>query len=342
MFHVEHFIKMEKISQVQARLLEIIKDKNPELKLVEIISRDLEISSDSAYRRINKRISFSLDELLFLAKKYNVSIDNLSGIERSKDLVLFNFVFHDHDYDFKDYLKNILKNFDIILQTNSKIIYLAKDIPIFYNMGYPYLGKFKTLYYLKTMLNQNAYQETTFSNFDNYAEFESLANQINEKYFMIDSVEIWNLETTHSVISQLEYYCNLGYVTTHQALMILDDLTKLIKQVFSFAEQEQKFTNVEPPKKDFTNYKLFFNEVFAADNSIFVKGKILKAAFLPSINLKYMTTTDPHFCNYIEDVFDLVIKKSTLISGVNERDRKIFFNYTFDRIDKIRAKICAK
>lgn len=330
---------MEKISLVQERLLEIIKDKNPELKLVEIISRDLEISSDSAYRRINKRISFSLDELLFLAKKYNISVDNLSGIERPKDLVLFQFVFHDHDYDFKEYLKNILKNFEIISQTNSKLIYLAKDIPIFYNMGYPFLGKFKTLYYLKTMLNQIAYQDTTFSAFENYSEFESLAAQINEKYYKIDSVEIWNLETSHSVISQLEYYYNLGYVSAHEALMILEDLTKLIKQVLSFAELEQKFSKNEAPRKDFVNYKLFFNEVFAADNSIFAKGPALKAAFLPSINLKYMTTTDPHFCNYIEDVFDLVIKKSTLISGVNERDRKMFFNYTFDRIEKMKAKI---
>ena len=330
---------MEKIVHVQDKLLGIIKDKNPELKLVDIISRDLKISTDSAYRRINKKISFALDELLILAKKYNISIDALSGIEKPKELVMFQFVFHDHNYDFKEYLKNILKNFEIILQTKSKIIYLAKDIPIFYNMGYAYLSKFKTLYYLKTMLNQQEYQDTTFSSFDNYIEFESLVKQINEKYFKIDSVEIWNLETTHSVISQLEYYYNLGYLTTHESLMVLEDLTKLIKQVFSFAEVEQKFLDSEAPKRDYSNFKLFFNEVFAADNSIFVKGNNLKVAFLPSINLKYMTTMDPYFCNYIEDVFDLVIKKSTLISGVNERDRKIFFNYTFDRIQKLKQKI---
>jgi hypothetical protein len=330
---------MEKISQVQESLLDIIKQKNPELKLVEIISRDLKLSPDSAYRRINKKISFSLDELLFLAKKYNISIDNLSGIEKPKEMVLFQFMFHDHEYDFKEYLQNILKNFEIILQTNSKLIYLAKDIPIFYNMGYPYLGKFKTLYYLKTMLNQRAYQDTVFSEFDDYIEYEHLANQINKTYFKIESIEIWNLETTHSVISQVEYYFNLGFISTHEALLILEDLNKLIKQVLLFAEQEQKFSNDSAPKKDIVNYKLFYNEVFAADNSIFAKGPTLKAAYLPSINLKYMTTTDPHFCTYIEDVFNLVIKKSTLISGVNERDRKMFFNYTFDRIEKTKLKL---
>ena len=60
---------MEKISLVQERLLEIIKDKNPELKLVEIISRDLEISSDSAYRRIRGETLLSIDELITLSQK---------------------------------------------------------------------------------------------------------------------------------------------------------------------------------------------------------------------------------------------------------------------------------
>jgi len=52
-----------------------------------------------------------------------------------------------------------------------------------------------------------------------------------------------------------------------------------------------------------------------------------------------MTTNNSQYCDYIKSIFESVIKKSTLISGVNEKDRKIFFNYNYKRIEKAKEKL---
>jgi hypothetical protein len=50
--------------------------------------------------------------------------------------------------------------------------------------------------------------------------------------------------------------------------------------------------------------------------------------------INFITTQNPAFNEYMRKMFDNIAQKSTLISGVNEKDRVMFFN-------RLRAKIKA-
>lgn len=79
---------MEKPADLQKALFESIGSSlPPHLSLVDEIAELLNLSTDSAYRRIRGDKVLSLDEAEMLALHFNISLDNLMGI--TPDAVTF-------------------------------------------------------------------------------------------------------------------------------------------------------------------------------------------------------------------------------------------------------------
>jgi hypothetical protein len=80
---------MKLFDQAQKRFLDEVKRKIPgNVSLAEVIADDLNISNDSAYRRIRGDTHLTLAECVVLCSKYNVSLDSL--FENSASHIMFN------------------------------------------------------------------------------------------------------------------------------------------------------------------------------------------------------------------------------------------------------------
>lgn len=320
--------------EVQKELFVQIKART-KTKLVDTISEVLHLSQDAAYRRIRNEKLLNLDEIIILSQAFNLSIDNHISVASKTKVVPFHFPFVGLDFDFTAYLQSILQNLQMIKEAGGTIYYSAKDIPMFHCFQIPELTKFKLFYWLKTMLSRRDYVGVKYANYEPDAEQLNICKEIQEVYSQVTSIEIWNYETIHSLISQISYYKTVGFMTTEEANSTLKSVTVLLEHLFVEAEMEHKSTIGKRSIQDSQNFKLFYNEVLAADNSIYAEVGDMKVAFMPHIILNYITTFDEDYCCYIKDVFESVMKKSTLISGVNEKDRSLFFNYIFDRINNV-------
>lgn len=65
---------------IQGSFFQVIKDHLPgHISLVDELADTLEVSNDSAYRRIRGETSLTFDEIAILSIKYGVSIDNLTA-----------------------------------------------------------------------------------------------------------------------------------------------------------------------------------------------------------------------------------------------------------------------
>ena len=324
--------------EVQAKLLQKVEDKT-EGKLVDILSELLNISDDSSYRRIRKEKILTLDEILLICTKFNISFDETIG-ESKNNIVAFSFNFKDSNYDFKEYLSTVINQLKAIKNNDGTMYYSAKDIPIFHFFQSKELTAFKIFYWLKTMSNTKTEFATNEFNFDIIpAEIQSITKQIYTSYSQVKSHEIWNYETIHSTINQITYYKDLGYISTKQAIILFDKLKELLNHLQEEIECEFKFHIGNKYIGDDKNFKFYYNEIITADNSIYAEYGKIKESFKPHIILNYMTTNNSQYCDYIKSIFESVIKKSTLISGVNEKDRKIFFNYNIKRIANAKERL---
>lgn len=123
--------------QPQQAFFNHIKSKLPtHLSMVDEIAELLNISNDSAYRRIRGEKPIGLDEIQKLCKHYKVSLDQLMQIDT--DTVIFSANLADNiANNLKNYLEVLLVNLTMIKSLPGCQFYcFNKDIPMFYFMQF--------------------------------------------------------------------------------------------------------------------------------------------------------------------------------------------------------------
>src|SRR3569832_935842 len=96
--------------QIQEQLFKSIKEKVGENQsAVEEIAKLLEISTDSAYRRIRGEKSVTLDELQVLCSHYQVSLDRLMNVQ-PKGIVFQGQYLDRKTFRFEEYVTSMMHN----------------------------------------------------------------------------------------------------------------------------------------------------------------------------------------------------------------------------------------
>ncbi len=98
------------------------------------------------------------------------------------------------------------------------------------------------------------------------------------------------------------------------------------------AELGLKFNVGEKPLPNAATYKLYNNELVLGDNTVLAELDDLKITFLNHSVINYVATRDVHFNAHMQDAIQNLIKKSTLLSRVGEKERSRFFNRIRDKV----------
>lgn len=327
--------------QTQKALFEKIREVLPKnMILVDVVAGILDISTDSAYRRIRTETALSIDEAKLLTQHFSLSLDNIAAIDT--DSLLFNHrPFIQTIEDVEQYLSTTLDQLMLIQsQNDSKIIYSAKDIPIFYFFRYPELGAFKMYVWLKSMFD---IKKIDGEHFDLNSIPQSLLDtgkKLSEYYIQTSAVELWTDGTINSILNQIEYYYYAGLLNNKKdTIEIIDQLQELVKLIY-----KQALTGYRTSLNDIdtsTNipFSMYYNEIVLMDNTVLASTPNMKMFFTPYAGLNFMNTQDEAFCNKMESWFENQAKKSSLISDVSEKDRNRFFLKMRQRINNLKDKI---
>lgn len=329
--------------ELQQLFFQQIKTKlPPAISLADEVSDMLDISTDSAYRRIRGDKPLTMGELQQLALRYRISVDTLFSV--NSETIVFNSYSHlinAENFDFQEYLNGILRDIKNISQyPEREIIYAAKDIPIFHHFNFPELSAFKVFVWMKTVLQSPALQNERFSLKMTDEKAVKTGKDILDVYVKIPTTEIWNGETINTTISQLEYYWESGLFKNKQdALLLTDQIEQLIAHIQKQAELGTKFIAGKKPEEGNENYQLYAMDIILADNTILVKTNDYSAVYLTHNVLNYLITHDDTFCEKSFSSIRNLIRKSTLISSISEKERYKFFMKMQDKITTIRQKI---
>ncbi len=325
----------KKIELLQNRFFDRIKDIiHPSVSLVNEIAEILELSSDSAYRRLRGETSLTIDEVSKLCNHFKVGFDIFSGQTGS---VSFNFD-QMHDIEgYRIYLNDILDTLiNLAKSDNSELYYAAIDIPIFHHFNYPELSAFKTFYWLHDILNEPTFENLKFNKSLIPADLIDIEKKIYKAYCQLPSIEIWTPATLNSSIAQIEFYHDSGLFENKEvALMLCNQLEEEIKTIQKQAELGAK--NIENPITD--NFKLYYCEIEIGNNCILTKKADNKTVYLSFHTFNKLATVHTKFCDDTFKWLNNIIKKSSLISGVSEKQRYMFFKKVFEKISKLKAKL---
>jgi hypothetical protein len=334
---------MNQQPNLQQLLFQQIKAKLPEnLSFVHEIAELLEISYDSAYRRIRGEKELSMEELYRLGQKFNISLDALLGI-RSENVVFRKHALAPGLFYIRDWLRAIEHDLRLIHGARDKeIIYAAKDPPLFHYFHFPEIAAFKFFFWEKTILDFPEYRDKTFRLEDVDPEIVETGNNIIRLAVKIPSIEIWNEDTFRIMMRQIEHYWISGYFEKRDDMLnLLDKMDKWIRHIRRQAELGFKFHHGQPEEGLERSYQMYENEVVLNDNTILVRIGENRVVYMTYNVINLLVTQDQEFCGSIENYMQSLIRKSNLISLSGEKKRNRFFNKMLDTIEKTKTMLGA-
>jgi hypothetical protein len=307
----------------------------PSIGIAEEIAELLGISIDSAYRRIRGETDLSINEIQIITKKYGISLDTIFSSQG--DTVTFTYTkLTDSDANFAKYLGRLYGHTKMLATfAEKKLFYVAEELPIFYSFFDPKLAEFKLFYWQRSVLNITQYQNEKFEFGMMNPALVEMAHNCYKEYKKVPSVEIWTEETILTITRQLEFYLESG-VFKHKkdALFLIDKVKELTEMVKDCAEDSRK------EKSDTgETYQLYSSEVVLGTNCIYIKSGDQNHAYISFNTLNSLHTTNTEFCEETEHWVKNIIKKSTLISGVAEKQRYQFFNKLNKHIENCQQRL---
>jgi hypothetical protein len=171
-------------------------------------------------------------------------------------------------------------------------------------------------------------------------ELEALGRKALMFYNQMDSTEIWNIESWNTTMHQVEYYLDSQmFQSDDDALRVYEATEKVLDHLEEQAQRGYKFDINDPGKKPMGRYSMYFNETVIQDNSMMAVLDRSRMAFVPHTAINYMMTRDINYCeNYYQYVQNL-IKRSTLISEVSEKERARYFRRMRERVERRKESL---
>jgi len=333
---------MEHINDIQQAVFQQIKDKLPSShSFVHEISETLDISYDSAYRRIRGEKALTFEELYKISTHFRISLDTLFNVET--DNVIFNCLPLTPDkFEVKDWLNFILQNLSLVVQAKEKeIIYSAADIPMFHYFQFPEIAAFKVFFWEKTLFQFPEYEGKLFRLDETDPNIPKIGNQILALANKIPTTEIWNEDTFNIMLRQVEFYWVSGFFEKKDDLINLcDKIEKWVHHIKKQAEYGFRFLYGQPAEGLENTFLFYDNEVVQNDNTIHVTADGQTMVYLTFNVLSILTTNNPFFCNLIKSYQKGLMTKSNLISRVGEKGRSRFFNKQIQAIEQFKSRVC--
>lgn len=311
----------------QEKLIQEIQRKiDPSKSLIEVIADALDISYDAAHRRISMKSKFSIGETVQLANRFSLSLDKLFQqsdhilVKKTAEIQSFN--------DLSNYLEHSFKSlteFDPNLQTY--LYYSAKDIPIFYTINTGLLSIFKKYVWLNLLSPDGL--EFSFESFLSKTPIDSRGQKLYDYYSSIRVKEIWNDTTINSTLQQIIYFSQAGLLTAENGKMLCEQLKELL-----FSLEKSCVPNND-------QYQLYYHELLILNNNVLVGNNDRKSLFVPHTMLGYFITNDKDSCRHAFNFYQHQLNNSRLLNTAGTRDKKMFFNKVYQKIDRYKAQVSA-
>jgi hypothetical protein len=331
------------VSKLQQELFQAIKASIPaNVSVTEEIAKVLDVSVDSVYRRMRGEKTISLDELHTLCAHYKISLDNALNIQTGA----FSFegkLIDKNKFSYYDWWAGVLK---MLIYFNSfkerRFFFMCKDIPPFHHFIFPEIAAFKYYFWMRTIFHFPEFVNKKVSLDTVPEEIFSIGKKTLDLYNQLSLVEFWNIESINSTLRQIDYYRDgQMFQSNEDIIRIYDAFLNLIEHLQTQAALGHTYNYGDPEKKPISDYQVYYNEVIIGDNHMLAVMDGMKISLISHTVINYMTTRDIVFNENMYEHVQNMMKKSTRISSVSEKERTRFYKILRERIAKRKESLKA-
>lgn len=307
------------------------------LSIVDEVASLLDISNDSAYRRMRGDKPLTFEEVQKLCVHFSISLDSIFHLNTDSYIFSGKLV-SASNFHFELYLKKMLADMEMVKSfENAEFYFLNKDVPLFHHFQIPELAAFKFFFFMKTILSYPDLAKEKFSVDKIPESLKTIGKKIADSYCQVSSTEIWNIEGIDTTLQQIDYYReSRGFERKEDLIRIYDCMTEIIIHIEKLAAAGKKYPLFLNENWGGARYTLYNNEVFLGDNTTLIDTGDFKIAYINHSVINYMTTRNIEFCDHIYQSIQNTMQRSLQISSTGEKERVRFFNQMHENINRRR------
>jgi len=319
------FLFRNLVSQLRSRV-----PQNPKLvaKLVDILG----IERMAVYRRLRKEVQFTFEEIVTIAKEFNISLDSMLGID-ARTIFPFRFQSQKNYLDPVEIDYSILEEYiqvvkDIASDSSGEISFVSNLLPLPLYTGFKFIYRFyyfKWRYYSIPPNQTKSYHEITFPErlTQIIKDIFVYSKKVKNNSFILDSRVIQDF--VHDVI----YFNSIRLIRDEDVLHIKDELFRFLD--FMEATAIKGFVDT-PENKVFiyvsdTRIDTSYSSVFSQSTSPF--GLIWSFIF------NCILTFEEESLEMLRQRIRSIIRTSTLLSVTGEKQRTMYFAAQREIVDKL-------
>ena len=315
------------------KFIEALKLKIPSKnKLVSVITDALRIERESAYRRLNGRVLFTVQEVGLLAAKLNISLDSL--LHSDKAFTSMPFKIHSPLQasslnDLADLmLESHLSVISRMCEKNAEMGVVFDSLPIELCIPHTNLCKFMYFKWGHYFVGTNEFSE--FKNWQLPPRIVQHNTELLEKYKKYKRIfYIWDIPVIWNLTKDIKYFHSIHVLDSDDVECIKADLHEMLYRIEEIARGVRK----EPLEEG--NVCFYISNVNIGTYYSYHLTEDDFCCFFKSYFIQSVVSDDYTIFTNLRNLINSMKTVSTLISGSGEKERKLFFEEQHKIINSI-------
>lgn len=298
-------------------------------RLVNDLAIMLSVERESIYRKLRKETKFSIEEVMEIASKLNISLDNITGTASKESI--FKTVVVDYLNPSEDHLKYIKHTNEYLHyfanKPNVEYIEVANKLPRSIIFLFPVLAKYRLLAWTYQYANKTEILSFSQIHFDNkltklISQICINSRKINNTTFILDP------QIFDNIVRNIQYLYSISIINKEEKELIKNSLFGLLDYMYEMA--------CKGAWNDSLNrVKLYISYTNIESHYTYLGSDEFKVCRVNTFADSKMYTVNPDMIEIFADWVQLRKKASTLISQINEKSRIEFFNQQRDLIQTL-------
>lgn len=311
------------IKAFSSYIFQAISEKLPEEhSLAKEISAVLDINLSSAYRKIAGIVPLSLEETFLLSEKYGVSIDGFKAEQSKQVVMLLPQADRKEDWEKTPTLERLAMHFDRLTSLDGvKLTCWWQDSPFLHFMQFPELTAFKLELWKIAGTNELPPFSLRLP-----ADTNALRLKVMQHYYESPSEEFMHENMLHYILSQIQYFRELGNLADTQADLLKSQLQDLIDGLRRMSTDGKKHFRNGHQTLGGGPFTLYHNRIVPMHNTIRFEADGFSACLFNWFRPHFLLSTNPEIQGMMRKRTQFMRKFSNRISEEATLERNLFFS----------------
>jgi len=295
-------------------------------QMVNAISDLLNVGRDAVYRRLRGDTVLSADELMMLARKYGINLDQENSVKPTNPQLTrptTNWALKSELEHYQQVQDWTYKIFDL---PDVRVDFATSELPAHYEFGSPTLFAFKVYVYTQTAWGQKKWKGQEFRPELLDPKVYEVVERLNKSLYAVPGREVWSVGILDVTLRQIEHCVEVGAVRNIELIeKLFAEIEEIILHMEAMTACGKRFAPGGTFNDDSPDFKVYNNELMANSNAVLVKSRDFSIAYTALVNPNFLQSQDEVVIDQIESWINNLIEGSNVLSSHSGNYASKFF-----------------